>query len=47
MKTNDQPEPSMFVTFGGAGGLTWRKLVPALGAFAKCTMHRQHSCELQ
>jgi glucose-6-phosphate 1-dehydrogenase len=30
MKTNDQPEPTVFVIFGGAGDLTWRKLVPAL-----------------
>ncbi|MEO8377005.1 MAG: glucose-6-phosphate dehydrogenase [Candidatus Sumerlaeota bacterium] len=30
MSTNDQPEPTIFVIFGGAGDLTWRKLVPAL-----------------
>jgi glucose-6-phosphate 1-dehydrogenase len=30
MKTNDQLEPAVFVIFGGAGDLTWRKLVPAL-----------------
>lgn len=30
MKTNDQLEPTLFVIFGGAGDLTWRKLVPAL-----------------
>ncbi len=30
MKTNDQLEPTVFVIFGGAGDLTWRKLVPAL-----------------
>lgn len=30
MKTNDQIEPNVFVIFGGAGDLTWRKLVPAL-----------------
>jgi glucose-6-phosphate 1-dehydrogenase len=30
MKTNDQLEPTIFVIFGGAGDLTWRKLVPAL-----------------
>jgi glucose-6-phosphate 1-dehydrogenase len=30
MKTKDQLEPSVFVIFGGAGDLTWRKLVPAL-----------------
>jgi glucose-6-phosphate 1-dehydrogenase len=30
MKTNDRPEPTVFVIFGGAGDLTWRKLVPAL-----------------
>jgi len=29
-KTNDQLEPTVFVIFGGAGDLTWRKLVPAL-----------------
>ena len=27
---NDQLEPTVFVIFGGAGDLTWRKLVPAL-----------------
>jgi glucose-6-phosphate 1-dehydrogenase len=30
MKTNDPLEPTVFVIFGGAGDLTWRKLVPAL-----------------
>ena len=30
MQTNDQLEPTVFVIFGGAGDLTWRKLVPAL-----------------
>ena len=30
MGTKDQPEPSIFIIFGGAGDLTWRKLVPAL-----------------
>jgi len=30
MKTNDQLEPTVFVIFGGAGDLTWRKLMPAL-----------------
>ena len=30
MKTSDQLEPNMFVIFGGAGDLTWRKLMPAL-----------------
>jgi len=30
MKSNDQLEPTVFVIFGGAGDLTWRKLVPAL-----------------
>ena len=30
MKTSDQPEPTVFVIFGGAGDLTWRKLIPAL-----------------
>ena len=29
-KMNDQLEPTVFVIFGGAGDLTWRKLVPAL-----------------
>src|ERR1700684_3245027 len=29
-KTPDQLEPTAFVIFGGAGDLTWRKLVPAL-----------------
>jgi glucose-6-phosphate 1-dehydrogenase len=30
MKANEQLEPTVFVIFGGAGDLTWRKLVPAL-----------------
>ena len=30
MKPNDQLEPTVFIIFGGAGDLTWRKLVPAL-----------------
>ena len=30
MKTNDLLEPNIFVIFGGAGDLTWRKLMPAL-----------------
>jgi glucose-6-phosphate 1-dehydrogenase len=30
MNRNDQLEPTVFVIFGGAGDLTWRKLVPAL-----------------
>src|SRR5664279_2975510 len=30
MKTIDQLEPTTFIIFGGAGDLTWRKLVPAL-----------------
>jgi glucose-6-phosphate 1-dehydrogenase len=30
MKTNDQTEPTVFVIFGGAGDLTWRKLMPSL-----------------
>src|SRR5277367_466638 len=30
MKSNDQLEPTVFVIFGGAGDLAWRKLVPAL-----------------
>jgi len=30
MKTNDQPGPTVFVIFGGAGDLTHRKLIPAL-----------------
>jgi glucose-6-phosphate 1-dehydrogenase len=29
-KTTDKLEPTVFVIFGGAGDLTWRKLVPAL-----------------
>ncbi|MGI8436124.1 MAG: glucose-6-phosphate dehydrogenase [Chthoniobacterales bacterium] len=29
-KTNDQLEPTVFVIFGGAGDLTYRKLIPAL-----------------
>ena len=27
---NDQPKPTVFAIFGGAGDLAWRKLVPAL-----------------
>ena len=30
INSNDQLEPTVFVIFGGAGDLTWRKLVPAL-----------------
>ena len=30
MKTNDRLGPNIFVIFGGAGDLTWRKLMPAL-----------------
>ncbi len=30
MIANDRLEPTVFVIFGGAGDLTWRKLVPAL-----------------
>jgi glucose-6-phosphate 1-dehydrogenase len=30
IKSNDQLEPTIFVIFGGAGDLTWRKLAPAL-----------------
>jgi glucose-6-phosphate 1-dehydrogenase len=30
MKTSDQLQPNIFVIFGGAGDLTWRKLMPAL-----------------
>ena len=30
MKTNAQPGPTVFVIFGGAGDLTFRKLIPAL-----------------
>jgi glucose-6-phosphate 1-dehydrogenase len=30
MKTIDQIKPTVFAIFGGAGDLTWRKLVPAL-----------------
>jgi hypothetical protein len=30
MKTSDQLPPNIFVIFGGAGDLTWRKLMPAL-----------------
>jgi glucose-6-phosphate 1-dehydrogenase len=35
MKTNDLPEPTVFVIFGGAGDLAWRKLVPALFDLSK------------
>jgi glucose-6-phosphate 1-dehydrogenase len=30
MTTSDQLDPTIFVIFGGAGDLTWRKLIPAL-----------------
>ncbi len=30
MTTTDKLEPTVFVIFGGAGDLTWRKLIPAL-----------------
>ena len=30
MAVTDHPEPTIFVIFGGAGDLTWRKLIPAL-----------------
>jgi len=30
VKTNDDLQPTGFVIFGGAGDLTWKKLVPAL-----------------
>jgi glucose-6-phosphate 1-dehydrogenase len=30
MKAHDQLEPNVFVIFGGAGDLAWRKLIPAL-----------------
>jgi glucose-6-phosphate 1-dehydrogenase len=30
MSATDQLEPTVFVIFGGAGDLTWRKLIPAL-----------------
>jgi glucose-6-phosphate 1-dehydrogenase len=35
METNGQLEPTVFVIFGGAGDLTWRKLVPALFALSQ------------
>ena len=35
MKTTDQLEPNIFVIFGGAGDLTWRKLMPALFDFSQ------------
>ena len=30
MGTDYRPEPTVFVIFGGAGDLSWRKLIPAL-----------------
>jgi glucose-6-phosphate 1-dehydrogenase len=30
MPTNNRPEPTVFVIFGAAGDLSWRKLIPAL-----------------
>ncbi len=35
MKKKDQLEPTVFIIFGGAGDLTWRKLVPALFDLSK------------
>src|ERR1039458_9675551 len=35
MQTNDQLAPNIFVIFGGAGDLTWRKLMPALFALSQ------------
>jgi glucose-6-phosphate 1-dehydrogenase len=41
MNTTDQLDPAVFVIFGGAGDLTWRKLVPAL-----FNLHRTGACLL-
>ena len=30
MESSDRLDPNIFVIFGGAGDLTWRKLMPAL-----------------
>ena len=30
MRNTEQLDPTLFVIFGGAGDLTWRKLIPAL-----------------
>ncbi|GAC1345581.1 MAG: glucose-6-phosphate dehydrogenase [Isosphaeraceae bacterium] len=30
MKTDDRPDPTVFAIFGGAGDLSWRKLIPSL-----------------
>ncbi len=30
MGANNPPEPTVFVIFGAAGDLSWRKLIPAL-----------------
>jgi glucose-6-phosphate 1-dehydrogenase len=30
MKANQRPEPTVFIIFGAAGDLAWRKLIPAL-----------------
>src|ERR1035438_4039555 len=30
MKSPEQLDPTVFVIFGGAGDLTWRKLIPAM-----------------
>jgi len=38
MDTRHQPGPVAFVIFGGAGDLTWRKLIPSL-----FTLHLNHS----
>ena len=36
MNTNDRLDPIIFVIFGGAGDLTWRKLMPALFDISQC-----------
>ena len=40
MKTNDQLEPNIFVIFGGAGDLTWRKLMPLCSTLPRAIVPR-------
>ena len=44
MKTNDRLEPNIFVIFGGAGDLTWRKLMPALFDLSQSHSIPEHFC---
>jgi glucose-6-phosphate 1-dehydrogenase len=44
MKTSDRLEPNIFVIFGGAGDLTWRKLMPALFDLSQSHSIPEHFC---